>query len=209
MSFEVRAECRRGDRTIAIDFASDSRLTALVGRSGAGKSTVLHMVAGLVRPDRGRIVAGDTVLFDSARGIDLAVPARQAGYVFQDNRLFPHRRVADNLRYGAKLAPAGAAGLDFTAVVDFLGIGHLLNRWPLTLSGGEARRVAIGRALLAGARFLLLDEPLASLDRARRDELLAMIEHIRDDLRLPVLYVSHDPAEVTRLAGTVISLDDL
>jgi molybdate transport system ATP-binding protein len=134
------------------------------------------------------------------------VPAerRAAGYVFQDARLFPHYRVRGNLLYGAKRA--GGQGMALMEVADFLGIAHLLDRWPRTLSGGEAQRVAIGRALLSGPRFLLMDEPLASLDRARREEIMRLIERVRDELGLPILYVSHDRGEVDRLAATVVEM---
>ncbi|MBA4766594.1 MAG: ATP-binding cassette domain-containing protein [Porphyrobacter sp.] len=206
MSFEVRAERRLGERIIAADFVSNSGLTALFGPSGAGKTSLLSMVAGLLRPDAGRIVVGGDVLFDAATGIDLPARQRRAGYVFQDGRLFPHRRVRDNLLYGWKLARPEDRWMDLEEATSFLGIAHLLNRWPRTLSGGEAQRVAIGRALLSGPRFLLMDEPLASLDRARREEIMAVIERLRDELKLPILYVSHDREEVARLATQVVSI---
>jgi len=206
MSFEVRAERRLGERIIAADFVSNSGLTALFGPSGAGKTSLLSMVAGLLRPDAGRIVVGGDVLFDAATGIDLPARQRRAGYVFQDGRLFPHRRVRDNLLYGWKLARPEDRWMDLEEATSFLGIAHLLNRWPRTLSGGEAQRVAIGRALLSGPRFLLMDEPLASLDRARREEIMAVIERLRDELKLPILYVSHDREEVARLATQVESI---
>jgi molybdate transport system ATP-binding protein len=164
------------------------------------------MIAGLLRPDHGTIrVAGET-LFDSARGIDLPPERRRAGHVFQDNRLFPHRRVRDNLLYGWKLARPDQRWMGLEEAAAFLGIGHLLDRWPRSLSGGEAQRVAIGRALLSAPRFLLMDEPLSSLDTARREEIIAVIERVRDQLALPILYVSHDRAEVERLAATVIPI---
>jgi molybdate transport system ATP-binding protein len=167
---------------------------------------VLDMVAGLVRPDRGRIVVGGRVLFDSALGVDLPPEARGCGYVFQDHRLFPHKSVEANLLYGWRLAPEERRWISLEEVCGFLGIGHVLARRPRHLSGGEAQRVAIGRALLSGARFLLMDEPLSSLDATRRGEIMGLIERIRDDLRLPILYVSHDRAEVDRLANTVIEM---
>ena len=150
-------------------------------------------------------VAGEC-LFDAATGIDIAPERRRAGYVFQDLRLFPHRRVRDNLLYGARITPVHNRWLTLEAAVAFLGIEQLLDRWPLTLSGGEARRVAIGRALLAGARFLLMDEPLSFLDARRREDILALIERIRDELKLPLLYVTHDAKEAARLATTLIEL---
>ena len=205
MSFELRVERQLGDASITASFTSSSGLTALFGPSGAGKTSLLNMVAGLLRPDRGRIAVGGEVLFDSERGIDLPVQERRAGYVFQDGRLFPHLRVRQNLEYGAQRADARSL-MTLDEAATFLGIAHLLDRWPRTLSGGEAQRVAIGRALLSGPRFLLMDEPLASLDRARREEVMTVIERLRDEVGLPILYVSHDRAEVERLAGQIIEL---
>ena len=205
MSFEVRAARRLGTRAITADFASGPGLTALFGPSGAGKTTVLNMVAGLVRPDSGRILVGGTCLFDADAGIDLPPQARRAGYVFQDGRLFPHMRVEGNLLYGQRRG-AGDDAMTLDAACDFLGIGHLLARWPRTLSGGEAQRVAIGRALLSGPRFLLMDEPLASLDAERRQGIMDVIERLRDEARPPILYVSHDQSEVDRLAAAVVPM---
>lgn len=206
MSFDVAVERRLPDTTIAARFSGEGGLTALFGPSGAGKTSLLNMVAGLLRPDRGRIAVAGETLFDSARGIDLPPEKRRAGYVFQDLRLFPHRRVRDNLLYGWRIAEPAHRWMTLDEAADFLGIGHLLSRWPRTLSGGEAQRVAIGRALLGAPRFLLLDEPLSSLDAARREEILRVIERIRDELRLPILYVSHDRDEVNRLASAVIAI---
>jgi len=206
MSFEVALQHRIGERAIEVDFASGAPLTALLGPSGAGKTTVLNCIAGLVRPQAGRIAVGDVVLFDSARGIDLAPERRRAGYVFQDGRLFPHLRVVANLVYGERIAPPGERWIGRGEVIELLGIGDLLQRTPPTLSGGEARRVAIGRALLAAPRFLLLDEPFASVDPARVEELMRLTERIRDELAIPILLVSHDRGEVERLAGKVVTL---
>lgn len=205
MSFDVHVGRHLGDTRIEVSFTAPAGLTALFGPSGAGKTSVLNMVAGLLRPDTGRIVVGGEVLFDSAAGIDMPAQDRRAGYVFQDGRLFPHLRVRDNLAYGAPRAD-GAGLMTLDEAADFLGIAHLLGRWPRTLSGGEAQRVAIGRALLSGPRFLLMDEPLAALDRARREEVLRVIERLRDEVGLPILYVSHDRAEVERLAGCIAEI---
>ncbi|OJY67528.1 MAG: molybdenum ABC transporter ATP-binding protein [Sphingobium sp. 66-54] len=207
MSFEIAVERRLGDAHIALSLTSAAGLTALFGPSGAGKSSVLNMVAGLLRPDRGRIAVAGETLFDSAARIDLPPDRRRAGYVFQDGRLFPHRCVRDNLLYGWRLAAPDHRWMTLDEAVAFLGIGHLLERWPRTLSGGEAQRVAIGRALLSGPRFLLMDEPLASLDAPRREEIMRVIERVRDELALPILYVSHDRAEVERLASTIVTLE--
>jgi molybdate transport system ATP-binding protein len=201
MSFDVTIEKRLGEIEISISFQSDSGLTALFGPSGSGKTSILNMIAGLLTPDHGRIAVSGELLF--GEGVDRPPEARHAGYVFQDGRLFPHLRVRANLLYGGRRG-AGRLGLD--EVVELLGLNTLLDRWPRTLSGGEAQRVAIGRALLSAPHFLLLDEPLASLDRPRADEIMTMIERVRDELGLPILYVSHNRAEVDRLAAQVVEI---
>ncbi|GAA0673406.1 molybdate transport system ATP-binding protein [Sphingomonas insulae] len=198
MSFEIRVEKRLGDVAVGIDVDVGAGLTVLFGPSGIGKTSVLNMVAGLIRPDSGRIVVAGRVLFDDDAGIDIVPERRRAGYVFQEPRLFPHRRVRANLLYGAR----DDGGL--AAAAAMLGIGHLLDRWPRTLSGGEARRVAIGRALLSDPAFLLLDEPLSSLDRARRAEIMDAIVRVRDEAGLPILMVTHDPDEAERLATRIV-----
>ncbi|MES2492658.1 MAG: ATP-binding cassette domain-containing protein [Pseudomonadota bacterium] len=207
MSFDIDVSITRGDRTIAARFTTGGGLTVLFGPSGAGKTSVLDMVAGLLRPAAGRIVVDGEVLFDSSAGIALCPELRGCGYVFQDLRLFPHRSVRDNMLFGWRLAPPDHRWMGLGEAADFLGIHHLLHRMPISLSGGEAQRVAIGRALLRGPRFLLMDEPLSSLDQARRDEISAVIERIRDELALPILYVTHDPAEVARLATAVVPIE--
>ncbi len=187
-------------------FAAPPGVTALFGRSGSGKTTVVNAVAGLLRPDAGRIVAGDTVLFDRAGGIDLPPHRRCIGYVFQDARLFPHLSVRQNLLYGrwfAGLKP----GAELDRIVALLGLDGLLERRPGALSGGEKSRVAIGRALLSAPRLLLMDEPLAALDEARKAEILPYLERLRDEAGLPILYVSHSVPEVARLATTVVMLE--
>lgn len=206
MAIDIDVARRLGDRSIAARFTAGPGLTALFGPSGAGKTSILNMVAGLLRPDRGHIRIGDRTLFDGAT--DLPPEARRVGYVFQDGRLFPHRRVRANLTYGHDIAPPVHRWMTFDEAVRFLGIGDLLDRWPHSLSGGEAQRVAIGRALLAGPEILLMDEPLSSLDAARRGDIMLVIERIRDELKLPILYVSHDRAEVDRLATSVVELGE-
>lgn len=206
MSFDIDVTLQRGERTIACRFAAPAGITALVGPSGAGKSSVLEAISGLLRPAQGRIAVGGIVLFDSAAGIDLPPERRACGMVFQDLRLFPHRRVRDNLLYGHRLVPPERQFLTLEEAAAFLDIAPLLERRPRTLSGGEAQRVAIGRALLAGPRFLLMDEPLTALDDARREAIIAVIERIRAELALPILLVSHDRADVARLADTVVEL---
>ena len=204
MSFDIDVERRLGAHPVSVRFATGPGLTALFGPSGAGKSSLLNMVAGLLRPERGHIAVADETLFDDVT--DLPPERRRAGYVFQDARLFPHQRVAANLHYGERLAAPEDRWISFDRALEFLGIGHLLGRWPRSLSGGEAQRVAIGRALLSAPRFLLMDEPLASLDGPRREEIMRVIERIRDDLKLPILYVSHDRGEVERLADHIVEM---
>lgn len=206
MAFDIAVDRRLGAVHVSATIASEARLVVLAGPSGAGKSSVLNMVAGLLRPDAGHVRVGGETLFDAAARVDVAPERRRAGYVFQDARLFPHLRVEANLLYGYRLARAEERWLGLEEAVRFLGIGHLLERWPRTLSGGEARRVAIGRALLAGPRFLLLDEPLSFLDPARRGEIAEVIERIRDELKLPILMVTHDEREAERLAGAVVRM---
>lgn len=207
MSFDIDVELRRGEAHIASRFAAPPGLTVLFGPSGIGKSSVLAMIAGLLTPDRGHVRVGAEVLFDAEAQIDIAPEARCSGYVFQDARLFPHLDVRGNLSFGARYAQQGRTWLTFEDAVTLLEIGNLLDRWPRSLSGGEIRRVAIGRALLRGARFLLMDEPLVSLDARRRDEIMTLVERIRDAVRIPILYVTHDPAEAGRLATTIVEME--
>jgi molybdate transport system ATP-binding protein len=181
-------------------------IVALYGPSGSGKSTAINLLAGLLRPDAGHVRLGDEMLFDAAAGIDVPAHRRRIGYVFQDARLFPHLRVRDNLHYGLRRA-RGESGQSFDTVVALLGLEALLTRWPTQLSGGERQRVAIGRALLSQPRLLLLDEPLASLDAPRREEVLPYLERLRDGVGIPIVYVSHQFEEVLRLAAFVVLLD--
>ncbi len=188
-------------------------LTALFGRSGAGKTSLVNAIAGLLRPQRGHIVVAGEVLTDTERGIFLPPRRRRVGYVFQEGRLFPHLSVRQNLLYGSWFAPQSEVkGEDrrgeFDHVVRLLGIAALLQRRPGNLSGGEKQRVAIGRALLSRPRLLVMDEPLASLDEARKGEILPYIERLRDAAGVPIVYVSHQVAEVTRLATTMVVLSE-
>jgi molybdate transport system ATP-binding protein len=205
---EVDIAVARGDFTLDARFASDAPIVALFGRSGSGKSTLVNAIAGIVRPSRGRIAVGARTLFDSARGIDLAPEARRVGYVFQDALLFPHMDVAANLAYGERLTSPGERFVQRERVIDLLDLRRLLDRKPAGLSGGEKQRVAIGRALLASPSVLLMDEPLASLDAPRKAEILAYVELLRDEIGLPIVYVSHALEEVTRLADHLVLVSE-
>jgi molybdate transport system ATP-binding protein len=207
MSLDIDVAHRLGAFRLAAQFQADGRVTALFGPSGAGKTTLVAILAGLIRPDRGRVVVDGTVLVDTERSLFVPKHRRRVGYVFQDARLFPHLNVRHNLTFGLWFAPGPRVKPQFDAVVDLLGIGHLLERRPAGLSGGEKSRVAIGRALLARPRLLLMDEPLAALDEARRAELLPYLERLRDEAGVPIVYVSHAVAEVARLATTLVLLD--
>ena len=209
MGFDIAIAGQAGAKPIALHVQTDAKIIALFGPSGAGKTSLLNMVAGLWSPREGYIrIAGET-LYDSQSGLNLAPEKRRAGYVFQDGRLFPHKRVRDNLLYGWKRAVPDQRWMTLDEAAGFLGIADLLDRWPATLSGGEAQRVAIGRALLAGPRFLLMDEPLASLDAARRDDIMTVLERIRDELKLPMIFVSHDRSEVERLTDQIVAVGDV
>jgi molybdate transport system ATP-binding protein len=206
MTVEVDIAHRLGAFRLDAKFSSDGRLIALFGHSGSGKTSLVNLIAGLTRPDEGRIVVDGRALVDTKAGIFVPAHKRRIGYVFQDARLFPHMTVAQNLRYGRFFTPAGERYADFATVVELLGIGHLLDRRPGLLSGGEKQRVAIGRALVASPRLILMDEPLASLDEARKAEILPYIERLRDEANIPVVYVSHSVAEVARLATDIVAL---
>jgi len=197
----------RRDFTFDAAFESAALITGLIGPSGSGKTTLVNLIAGLLTPSRGRIAIGGTVLTDTERGIMLPPHLRGVGLVFQDALLFPHLSVHRNLTYARDVGRVSAGSISFDAVTGVLGIGHLLDRAPHTLSGGERQRIAIGRALLASPRILLMDEPLASLDSARKFEILTLIEHMRDEFSIPILYVSHAREEVARLASVVVKLD--
>jgi molybdate transport system ATP-binding protein len=205
---EVDVNHRLGAFTLDARFTSEGRVTALFGRSGAGKTSLVNCLAGLIRPDRGRIVVDGHVLFDHRAGVCVPPHRRRIGYVFQEGRLFPHLTVRQNLLYGRWFTPPGERRAGVEPVVDLLGLRPLLDRRPGGLSGGEKQRVALGRALLADPRLLLMDEPLASLDTARKEEILPYIERLRDETRVPMVYVSHSVPEVTRLASTMVVLSE-
>ncbi len=208
MTLAVEISHQLGDFSLDIRFRAGAGLTALFGRSGSGKTSTVSAIGGLIRPRHGRVSLDDTVLLDTERRIFVPRHRRRIGYIFQEGRLFPHMTVRQNLLYGLWFAPREARYLRLDQVVDLLGIGHLLDRRPKGLSGGEKQRVAIGRALLASPRLLLMDEPLAALDDPRKAEILPFIERLRDELRIPIVYVSHSLREVTRLATTLVLIAD-
>jgi molybdate transport system ATP-binding protein len=203
----VDVEKQLGALKLQIQFQAVSGATALFGPSGAGKTSVINMIAGLLRPDRGTITLDDTVLFDAAKGINVPPHRRRIGYVFQEGRLFPHLSVRQNLDYGRRMSGHPRDPGEFDRIVTLLDIEHLLDRRPGLLSGGERQRVAVGRALLMRPRLLLLDEPLASLDAGHKREILPYLVRLRDDAGIPIVYVSHAPAEVRRIATAVVRLD--
>jgi molybdate transport system ATP-binding protein len=204
----ARIQHRQGDFLLDAAFEADRGVTALFGPSGSGKTSLVQMIAGLARPDKAIIRFGDTVWNDTERRIFVPPHRRRIGYVFQEGRLFPHLTARQNLLYGRFFAPHGDRQVTEDEVVALLGIEKLLGQRPATLSGGEKQRVAIGRALLSAPRLILMDEPLSALDRARRQEILPYIERIRDEVKIPVIYVSHAMDEVARLANRVVLLED-
>lgn len=206
MTLEITLQHYFKDFDLNVSFTAPPGVTVLFGPSGSGKTTLINAVAGLLRPDRGRIVADDWVLLDTETRRCIAPHRRRLGYVFQEGRLFPHLNVRQNLLYGRWFAPRAARTESLSRVVEMLGIGPLLDRRPGALSGGEKQRVAIGRALLAAPKLILADEPLAALDDARKAEILPYFERLRDETSVPILYVSHAASEVARLATTVVAL---
>ncbi|WCR05221.1 molybdenum ABC transporter ATP-binding protein [Paracoccus saliphilus] len=206
MMLSVSIRHRFPDFTLDAAFEAPPGVTALFGRSGSGKTSIVNAVAGLMRPDGGRIEMDGRLLSDSETGRFLPPHRRGMGYVFQEARLFPHLTVRQNLLYGRWFSGRhDRAG--FARIVEMLGIGHLLSRRPVALSGGERQRVALGRAILSDPRLLLMDEPLAALDEARKAEILPYLERLRDETGLPILYVSHAPAEIARLATSIVLIE--
>jgi molybdate transport system ATP-binding protein len=203
----VDVEKQLGALKLAVRFDAARGVTALFGPSGAGKTSVVNMIAGLLTPDRGSIALDDTVLFDAAAAIDVPPHRRRIGYVFQEGRLFPHLSVRQNLDYGRRMSGRPRDAKEFERIAKLLDIVALLDRRPRLLSGGERQRVAVGRALLTQPRLLLLDEPLASLDAGHKREILPYLVRLRDDAGIPIVYVSHLSAEVRRIATTVVRLD--
>jgi len=203
----VDVEKQLGGLKLSVRFDAASGATALFGPSGAGKTTVANMIAGLLTPDRGSIKFADTVLFDAAVGINVPPHRRRIGYVFQEGRLFPHLSVRQNLDYGRRMTRRTPDADEFERIAKLLDIGPLLERRPRMLSGGERQRVAVGRALLMRPRLLLLDEPLASLGGGHKREILPYLVRLRDDVGVPMVYVSHTAAELRRIATHVVRLE--
>jgi molybdate transport system ATP-binding protein len=204
----VNVEKQLGTFKVNVRFEAVGGATALFGPSGSGKTSLVNMIAGLLKPDRGVIALDDTVLFDAGRNIDVPPHKRRLGYVFQEGRLFPHLSVRQNLDYGRRMNRQPRDQNEFDRIAALLDIGQLLDRRPSMLSGGERQRVAVGRALLMRPRLLLLDEPLASLDAGHKREILPYLVRLRDEAKVPIVYVSHTPAEVRRIATGVVLLND-
>jgi molybdate transport system ATP-binding protein len=203
----VDVEHEQGTFQLSASFTAPRGVTALFGPSGSGKTTLVNIIGGLVRPKRGRVVVSGTTLLDTGR-IDVPTHRRRIGYVFQEGRLFPHLTVGQNLLFARLFSPSSEAKPELDAVIDLLGIASLLTRRPSGLSGGEKQRVALGRALLSRPRLLLMDEPLAALDEARKAEILPYVERLRDEAQVPIIYVSHSIGEIVRLANTLVILEE-
>jgi molybdate transport system ATP-binding protein len=203
MMLRVDVSKRLGDFTVEATFASEGRVTGLFGASGAGKTSLINMIAGLLRPDRGVISIDGETLDDTSTRTHVAVHRRRIGYVFQDARLFPHLDVRENLDYGRRMNRLTEDAALWRRVTELLDIGDLLDRRPGRLSGGERQRIALGRALLSQPRLLLMDEPLGSLDEERKEEILPYLVRLRDEAGIPMVYVSHDPSEMRKLASQV------
>jgi molybdate transport system ATP-binding protein len=195
-----------GEFSLQAAFESAGRVTGLFGASGAGKTSLINMIAGLLRPDHGVIALDDDILDDTEKGVHVPPHRRRIGYVFQDARLFPHLSIDENLDYGRRMNRLTDDPAQKKRVTDLLDIGHLLDRRPGKLSGGERQRVALGRALLSKPRLLLLDEPLGSLDEGRKVEILPYLVRLRDEANVPMVYVSHDAAEMRQLATQIVML---
>jgi len=204
---EVDVEKQLGLFSVVVRFETTSHAMALFGPSGAGKTSIVNMIAGLIAPDRGRILCDGRLLFDSAAKVNVPPHRRRIGYVFQDGRLFPHLNVARNLDYGRRMSGLARDHEEWERIIAMLDLRYLVERRPATLSGGERQRVAIGRALLMRPQLLLLDEPLASLDTARKAEIMPYLERLRDEVNVPMLYVSHHAGEIRRIAATVVRID--
>jgi molybdate transport system ATP-binding protein len=203
---DFRARQRRDDFVLDVAFEGGPGVTALFGPSGAGKTTILNIIAGTQRPDSGYVAIAGRIVTDTNAGIFLPAHKRRVGFVFQDAQLFPHLTVEQNVKFGRWFTRANDNAPPLDLVTRVLGIGHLLKRRPATLSGGEKQRVALARALLSAPRILLMDEPLSGLDDARRNEIMGLIERVRDEFKIPMIYVTHTREEVRRLATRVVRI---
>ena len=195
-----------GEFSLEASFESQGRVTGLFGASGAGKTSLINLIAGLLKPDRGIIALDGETLDDTAAGVHVPPHRRRIGYVFQDARLFPHFDIRQNLDYGRRMNRLADDPAQRRRVTELLDIGDLLDRRPGKLSGGERQRVALGRALLSRPKLLLLDEPLGSLDESRKEEILPYLVRLRDEANVPMVYVSHDAAEMRQLATQIVTL---
>ena len=207
MSLLVDVQHQLGALKIDATFESNGRLTALFGPSGSGKTSIINMIAGLTKPSRGKIIVDGVSLFDSERRINVPAHKRRIGYVFQEARLFPHFSVQKNLDYGRWFAPRDAQ-ISSDQLISLLGLGALLGRMPAKLSGGEKQRVAMARALFANPKILLMDEPLASLDQQRKNEIFPYIAKLRDELKIPIVYVSHSESEIRLLTSDIVMIEN-
>lgn len=205
LSLDVQLQ--RGTFDLEASFSLDKPVTGLFGSSGSGKSTLLNLIAGLASPDQGWLKLGGKSLFDSRKKINLSPNQRQIGVVFQDSQLFPHLSIMHNLKYGYKRTLRQHRRFEMPEIIDLLEIGHLLKKRPIQLSGGEKQRVGLGRALLASPRFLLLDEPLASLDQGLKGQILPFLKRVKDELQLPMVYISHSMEEILHLTDNLIVIN--
>ncbi|MCK5829794.1 MAG: molybdenum ABC transporter ATP-binding protein [Methylococcales bacterium] len=201
-------QLQRGNFDLEAKFSLDKPVTGLFGSSGSGKSTLLNLVAGLAHPDNGWLKLGEKHLFNSAKNINLSPNKREVGVVFQDSQLFPHLPVTQNLLYGYKRIHRKQRRFEMPEIVDLLEIGHLLKKRPAQLSGGEKQRVGLGRALLASPRFLMLDEPLASLDQGLKQQILPFLKRVKDELNLPMVYISHSMEEILHLTDYLVVINN-
>lgn len=204
----IDVQLQRGTFALEASFALDQPVTGLFGSSGSGKSTLLNLVAGLAHPDKGWLKLGDKFLFDSRKNINLSSNKRQVGVVFQDSQLFPHLAIKQNLLYGYKRTAKNQRRFEVAEIIDLLEIGHLLKKRPTQLSGGEKQRVGLGRALLASPQFLLLDEPLASLDQGLKGQILPFLKRVKDELELPMVYISHSMEEILHLTDHLVVINN-
>jgi molybdate transport system ATP-binding protein len=207
MNLQAQVVLRRGPFALDVNLRIEERVTGLFGPSGSGKTTLLHILGGLLKPDAGRVTLNGEILQDSHLGVFVPPHRRRIGMVFQDERLFPHLRVRANLAYGYRLIPPSARQFPLSEVVDLMELEPLMDRWPSQLSGGERQRVALGRSILASPRLLLLDEPLASLDRRLRRQIAPFLRRIRDATPIPIIYVSHDPRDILDLTDRCAVLE--